>query len=83
MTAPPTLLLEVLNVAGRKWLVGPDLPAVARWVGRGLSAYDAAYVAVAEAAGVELVTADRRIVEVAPGIARDLADADGLPGLNG
>jgi predicted nucleic acid-binding protein len=56
-------------------LVDPALADVARWAARGLSAYDAAFVAVAEAAGVELVTADRRIVQLAPAVARSLADA--------
>lgn len=50
-----------------------DLPRVVEWIARGLTAYDAAYVAVADAAGVELITDDRSIVEVAPGIARALA----------
>lgn len=56
-------------------LVDPRLVDVARWTAEGLSAYDAAFVAVAEAAGVELVTADRRMIALAPGIARSLADA--------
>ena len=56
-------------------LVDPSLDDIARWAGRGLSAYDAAFVAVAEAAGVELVTADRGIARIATGIARPLADA--------
>lgn len=58
-------------------LVEPPLDAVARWTAAGLSAYDAAYVAVAESAGVELITADRGIVAAAPGIARALADVGG------
>jgi predicted nucleic acid-binding protein len=40
----------------------PELPAVARWVARGLTAYDGAYLAVAEAAGVKLITDDDEIV---------------------
>ena len=56
-------------------LVDPPLVDVARWAAEGLSAYDAAFVAVAEAMGAELVTADRRIVRLAPHIARSLADA--------
>jgi len=56
-------------------LVDPPLVDVARWAARGLSAYDAAFVAVAEAAGVELVTADRQIVQLAPAVARPLAEA--------
>ncbi|MDW5592898.1 PIN domain-containing protein [Conexibacter stalactiti] len=64
-------------------LAAPDLPAVARWVKTGLSAYDAAYVAVAEAIGAELITADRQIVAAAPGHARSLADVAAVPGLGG
>jgi predicted nucleic acid-binding protein len=52
----------------------PDLTLVARWVGRGLTAYDAAYVAVAVEHGTTLVTDDRRMVSIADGIAVALAD---------
>lgn len=51
-------------------LVQPDLKSVARWTARGLTAYDAAYVAVAESTGVRLITDDKLIASVAP----DLAD---------
>ena len=51
----------------------PPLEQVARWIARGLTAYDAAYLAVAEAASVELVTDDERVLSLAPGIARPLA----------
>jgi predicted nucleic acid-binding protein len=91
--APPLLRLELLNVAGRQWLLGeealttlagafedigfellePPLEGVARWVARGLSAYDAAYVAVAESASATLVTDDDAIVAAAPELARPLA----------
>lgn len=47
-------------------LVEPERGKVARWVAKGLTAYDAAYVAVAEAAGVTLITDDELIVELAP-----------------
>lgn len=92
--APSLLLLEIVNVAGRRWgwketalvelaasldalgfeLVEPDISRVARWTARGLTAYDAAYVAAAEAATIELVTDDELILTVAPGIATPLAD---------
>ncbi len=95
IVAPRLLMLEVLNVIGRRWrweaealadaataldtlrveLADPRLADVARWVARGLTAYDATYVAVAEAAGVELVTDDRAILAAAPTIARPLAEA--------
>ncbi len=54
-------------------LLEPPLESVARWIARGLTAYDATYVAVAEAASVELVTDDDRILSLAPGIAKPLA----------
>ena len=54
-------------------LLEPPLESVARWIARGLTAYDAAYLAVAEAASVELLTDDDRVLSLAPGIARSLA----------
>lgn len=60
----------------------PPLRDVARWAATGLSAYDAAYVAVAEAIGAELITSDRQIVAAAPGHARSLADVEAVPGLS-
>lgn len=55
-------------------LTEPNLVRVAHWTALGLTAYDAAYVAVAEAAGTRLVTDDDLIVEVATGIAQPLAE---------
>lgn len=79
--APPAIAKAAL------WLdqfgvesVTPDLQAVACWVGTGLSAYDAAYVAVAESTGAELVTSDPQIVAAAPDHARPLAEVAGLLG---
>jgi predicted nucleic acid-binding protein len=51
-------------------LVEPDLGAVARWVGGGLTAYDAAYVAVAETAAIPLITRDETILAAVPAIAK-------------
>lgn len=51
----------------------PSLDAVARWVARGLTAYDAAYVALAEAGDLQLVTDDDVILEIAAGVATLLA----------
>jgi predicted nucleic acid-binding protein len=50
----------------------PELLGVARWAANGLTAYDAAYVAVAEHAGVELITDDEQIVATAPTVATAL-----------
>jgi predicted nucleic acid-binding protein len=50
----------------------PELKSVASWVARGLTAYDAAYVAVAEERGVDLVTDDDVILTVAGEVARPL-----------
>lgn len=92
--ATPLLRLELINVAGRRWLWGqralvrlaqaldalgfelvePELARVARWTARGLTAYDAAYVAVAEAAGIPLVTDDDLVLAVAAGIAEPLSE---------
>ncbi len=47
----------------------PELGGVARWTARGLTAYDAAYVALAEAEALRLVTDDDLILAVAPQIA--------------
>jgi predicted nucleic acid-binding protein len=57
----------------------PELASVARWTARGLTAYVAAYVALAEGEGIRLVTDDDPIVSVAPGIAIALADHRGDP----
>lgn len=53
----------------------PDLVRVAHWTARGLTAYDAAYVAVAEAVGASLITDDDLIIEIAGGIAQPLAES--------
>lgn len=54
-------------------LVEPDPRGVGRWTAKGLTAYDAAYVAVAEEAEITLVTDDREILELAPEIAEALS----------
>jgi predicted nucleic acid-binding protein len=50
----------------------PELAQVAAWAFRGLTAYDAAYVALAEERAVPLLTDDDTIVKVAGEIARPL-----------
>ena len=52
----------------------PDLEEVARWASRGLSAYDATYVALAEAEELPLVTDDDELMALAPLVARPLRD---------
>ena len=47
----------------------PDLARVATWVARGLTAYDASYVALAEQLEVPLTTGNRLILELAPKLA--------------
>lgn len=54
-------------------LVDPDPRGIARWAAKGLTAYDAAYVAVAEEAELPLVTDDRGILETASGLAEALS----------
>jgi predicted nucleic acid-binding protein len=55
----------------------PDLPRVASWTARGLTAYDAAYVALAEARARRLITDDDLVVAVAGDIATALAETQG------
>lgn len=50
----------------------PEHEGVASWVARGLTAYDAAYVALAEEREVTLVTDDEVILRCAPGIGHPL-----------
>ena len=50
----------------------PDVRRVAIWTARGLTAYDAAYVALAEQEAIVLVTDDDRILEIAAAIASPL-----------
>jgi predicted nucleic acid-binding protein len=47
-------------------IVQPGLPRLAAWAAAGLTAYDAAYVTVAEEAGVQVITDDAGIVRAAP-----------------
>jgi predicted nucleic acid-binding protein len=56
-------------------VIEPDLARVAYWTARGLTAYDAAYVAVAEAQETLLVTDDQLVLNAAGHVARALAGA--------
>ena len=51
----------------------PDLDGVARWAARGLTAYDAAFVALAETESIPLITSDELVLELAPGVAQPLS----------
>ena len=52
----------------------PELEQVASWTARGLTAYDASYVALAEARATTLITDDDLIVTVAGAFATALAE---------
>lgn len=68
--------LDVLAVALRdmKITLHPvDIRRAAAWSGLGLSAYDAAYVAVAEELQLSLLTDDDQILALAPGVAVSIA----------
>lgn len=56
-------------------IVQPDPVEIAVWVNEGLTAYDASYVAVAEALDVDLITDDARILRVASDRAVALASS--------
>ena len=51
-------------------VIEPELKPVARWIGRGLRAYDATYVALAEQLNIPLITVDRAILKMAPRLSR-------------
>ena len=53
----------------------PGLLTVSEWTARGLTAYDAVYVALAESEGLALITSDERILSLAPRIATPLTFA--------
>lgn len=55
-------------------LVEPEPEAIAHWAGRGLTAYDAAYVAVAEETGAPVITDDAQICRLATGLSEPLGE---------
>lgn len=61
--------LDALNFEWRE----PALDNIAEWTARGLTAYDASYVALAEAEAIDLITDDRLILAIAPAAARALS----------
>lgn len=56
-------------------IVEPALVRIALWTARGLTAYDATYVALAEERGIPLITNDREILAIAGGIAQPVASS--------
>lgn len=58
----------------------PELASVAFWVSSGLTAYDAAYVALAEKRQLALITDDDAIIELTPGISRALVGGSASAG---
>lgn len=52
----------------------PELQSVATWISRGLTASDAAYVALAEERDLAVVTDDDVIVDIAPEFSRPLVE---------
>ena len=64
-------MAEVLDVMDLD--VGePELDRIATWTARGLTAYDALYVSLAEERGIPLVTDDELVLSTAPAVARPL-----------
>ncbi|HVR89359.1 MAG TPA: type II toxin-antitoxin system VapC family toxin [Candidatus Limnocylindria bacterium] len=70
-----TQLLGLVSrlVEARFEVVEPDLRRVAAWTARGLTTYDATYVALAEERGIPLVTNDREILRIAGEVARPVS----------
>ena len=70
---------ELLELSGaldhlRFDVAEPELQSVATWTARGLTAYDSAYVALAEERSTHLLTDDRQILEAAMELARPLIE---------
>jgi predicted nucleic acid-binding protein len=61
----------------------PELSSVVSWTSRGLTAYDAAQVALAETRKPVLITDADAIIELAPGIRRALAGGAASAGRGG
>jgi predicted nucleic acid-binding protein len=54
----------------------PELPRVASWTARGLTAHDAAYVALADERTMSLITDDDLVVAVAGDVATPLTETE-------
>ena len=71
---PLVALANALDELGFQ-LRDPELTRVARWTARGLTAYDAAYVALAEEEGIRLFTDDDFLATAAGEIATRLGES--------
>jgi predicted nucleic acid-binding protein len=71
---PADRLMEMArDLLASRFVTGqPPLERVAYWAGRGLTAYDACYVALAEDRRTVVITADERILAVAGDLAEPL-----------
>ena len=69
------LIEMAAGLLGSRFSIGqPPLERVAYWAGRGLTAYDACYVALAEERRIVVITADEEILAVAGQLAEPLAE---------
>ena len=69
----PAVRQLAVDLAGFAFAVSePAIDSVAEWTTRGLTAYDATYVALADGRGAQLVTDDERIIELAGAVALPL-----------
>jgi len=55
-------------------IMEPQIEDIARWSGRGLTAYDACYVALAEMRDTVVITDDEEMLAIGGKLARALAD---------
>lgn len=67
-------LLELVEQLGRLGfgIQEPSLAAIARWCGRGVTAYDACYLALAEERATQVISADKQMLAVGGRYARPL-----------
>lgn len=67
-------LLELVEQLGRLrfGVQEPSLASIARWCGRGVTAYDACYLALAEERATQVISADKQVLVVGGRYARPL-----------
>ncbi|MGH2364611.1 MAG: type II toxin-antitoxin system VapC family toxin [Chloroflexota bacterium] len=77
---PPVLVSQVAaQLLALDFAVGvPRLAHVVAWANRGLTAYDASYVARAEELGAVVVTDDSEMIRLAPAFVCPLAEVERL-----